>query len=205
MIRDVMLDPLKLRGCIDLPKTGDDVVRRRFEGKVARIAQGLGAIDDEKRRIIDLYAAGQMAKDEYVAANVSLDEELDRLARAKAKLEARRPVDEYETLDPSIKRFGESARTRFERCIDFDSKRQFLLDHIKTVIFLRSRVTIVGVVPIEHDPQSTREFPIEGEIDRKAILSRPKKLRPDDPRFTQSRDNVVATVLMAKDLAAVSS
>jgi hypothetical protein len=44
--------------------------------------------------MIELYAADQMPKDEYVTANVAFDEELDRFKAEKAKLERKRPIDE---------------------------------------------------------------------------------------------------------------
>jgi hypothetical protein len=136
-------------------------------------------VEEQKKRLIELYASDQLPEDKYIAENVALDAALERLKAEKTKIEAKRPVDEYESVDPSIRRFSESARTRFDRCVDFDSKRQFLADHIEKVIFSRGKVSIMGFVPIENDPQqptgaNKSEFRIEGEIDRKAIAKRPK-------------------------------
>jgi hypothetical protein len=85
MIRQVMLDPARLRRCID---SGEGVDDERTARELARIAGQIKVIDDERRRIIDLYAAEKMAGDEYITANRTLDKDLERLIRAKADLAA---------------------------------------------------------------------------------------------------------------------
>jgi hypothetical protein len=54
--------------------------------------------------------------------------------------------DEFVGL--SIRQFCANAQARFEGCTDFDTKRQFLLDHVERVIYNHSKVTIVGSVPV---------------------------------------------------------
>jgi site-specific DNA recombinase len=207
LIRDVMLDPLKLRGAMAETEDNGRGGRRHFERRLAKIVASVAAIEEQKRHLIELYASDHLAEAEYVAQNVALDGELDRLNCEKAKLDGKRPVDEYEAIDPSIRRFSESARTRFERCADFDSKRQFLRDHVEKVIFLRSKVTIVGSVPIEqgdHQQLSAANrlaFRIEGEIDRRAILTRPKTLRSDDPRWRPGKEKLVESPIAAASTA----
>jgi hypothetical protein len=168
------------------------------------------AIEEQKKRMIELYVSDQFTQGEYVAENVALDAELDRLKGEKTKLAGKRPVDEYEAIDPSLRRFSESARARFERCVDFDAKRQFLLDHVEKVIFLRSKVTIGASIPIEQDrqqPNATNklEFRIEGEIDRRAILTRPIKLRPGDRRWKAWKEKLDASPIAAVQVPTVTS
>jgi hypothetical protein len=100
-------------------------------------------------------------------------------------------------------------RARFERCADFESKRQFLRDHVEKVIFLRSNVTIVGSVPIEQDPQQPSaanrlEFRIEGAIDRKAILTRPRTLSPDDGRWGKRQEKSAPSPIAAGQVPTAS-
>jgi hypothetical protein len=70
MIREIMLDPGKLRGCID---TGGRLDDQSIARELARIAGEIGALDEERRRLIGRYAAELMAGAEYITANHALD------------------------------------------------------------------------------------------------------------------------------------
>src|SRR5262249_26529072 len=68
--------------------------QRRGDGRPARRA-GAGphcraykGLEDERRRLIDRYAAEQMTGEEYVTSNRALASDLERLIREKAKLAA---------------------------------------------------------------------------------------------------------------------
>ena len=121
-----------------------------------------------------------MPKDEYIAANVRLDEKLDELTREKIALSRKQSLNGHESLNLRLRQFCETAKARFERCADFDTKRQFLLDHVRKVIFLRDKVTLVGSVPIELNQEGQSSagrnvaFRIEGEIDRAKVRRQPK-------------------------------
>jgi hypothetical protein len=182
MIREVMLDPEKLRGCID---TGGRLDDQSIARKLAQVAGEIRALDEERRRIIDRYAAEQMAGEAYIAANRALDRDLERLTREKAELVAvlQSPLHE-DFVDASIRQFCASARVRFQACADFDSKRQFLMGHLERVIYSRYSVTIAGSVPVQSTSGDTKlQFRIKGEIDRKAVRSRRRKVRSEDGRW----------------------
>jgi site-specific DNA recombinase len=85
MIREIMLDPGKLRGHIN---NGGGLDDRSTARKLARVAENMSALDQERREMIDRYAVDQMTGEEYVSANRALDEKLERLVREKAKLAA---------------------------------------------------------------------------------------------------------------------
>ena len=132
LIREIMLDPGKLRGCIDTGGRPDD---RSIARELARIAGEIRALDEERRRIIGRYAAKQMAGGAYIAANRALDADLERLTREKAELVAALRSPHHEDfVDASIGQFSASATSRFQACADFDAKRQFLVSHIERVI-----------------------------------------------------------------------
>jgi site-specific DNA recombinase len=150
MIRDTMLDPGKLRCCIESGVGLDD---RSTAQELTRVARKIGALDDERRTLISRYAADQMTGDEYIAANRALDEKLERLMRAKAKLAtALRPTHHEDFVDASVRQFCATAKARLQTCSDFDANRQFLLDHVERVIYDRYNVTIVGSAPCEQSP-----------------------------------------------------
>jgi hypothetical protein len=104
------------------------------------------------------------------------DRDLERLSREKAELIAalRSPLHE-DFVDASVRQFCASANARLQACANFDAKRQFLVGHVERVIYNRYKVTIAGSVPVQPAPgESKLQFRIEGEIDRKAVRSRPR-------------------------------
>jgi hypothetical protein len=185
LTRKTMLDPGKLRGCIDGGGQLDD---RSIARELASIAGEIRALDEERRRLIGRYAAEEMAGEAYITANRALDRDLERLTREKAKLVAALRSPQHEDfVDASLRQFCASANARFQACADFEAKRQFLADHVERVIYNRYKVTIVGSVPVEPASGATKvQFRIEGEIDQKAVRSRPRTVRPEDGRWMEA-------------------
>jgi hypothetical protein len=176
MIREIMLDPGKLRGCID---TGGRLDDQSIARELARVAGEIRALDEERRRLIGRYAAEQIAGEQYIAANRALDRDLERLTRDKAELVAAlRSPQQEDFVDASIRQFCASAKARLRACADFDAKRQFLVGHIGRVIYNRYKVTVVGSVLVQSASGDTKlPFRIEGEIDPKSVRSRPRPRR----------------------------
>jgi hypothetical protein len=165
MMRQIMLDPGKLRGCIDIGSEPDD---RSVGRQLARVAAKFSALEDERRQIIARYAAGQMTGEEYIAANRALDERQERLTGKKAQLIAAMRFPQHEDfVDASIRQFCATGNARLQACTDFDTKRQFLKDHVERVIFNRYKITIMGSVPVRLPlGETTLKFRIEGEISK---------------------------------------
>jgi hypothetical protein len=163
MIRETMLDPGRLRGCVESPGMDDRSTAR----ELATVARKIGVLDHERRELIDRYAADQMTGDEYITGNRALDEKLERLVRAKAKLAAAsRSAHHEDFVDASIRQFCATAKARLQACSDFDANRQFLVDHVDRVIYNRYEVTIAGSIPIRTDAGETKlPFRIGGKID----------------------------------------
>jgi DNA invertase Pin-like site-specific DNA recombinase len=170
MVREAMLDPGKLRGCVD---SGAGIDDRTTARELTKVAQKIGALDHARRELISRYAADQMTGDEYIAANRALDEKLERLVRAKAKLAgALRPTHHEDFVDASILQFCATARARLQACSDFDTKRQFLVDYIERVTYNRYHVTIVGSIPVRTESRESKlPFRIEGKINIAGIRS----------------------------------
>ena len=135
-----------------------------------------------------------MAGEAYITANRALDRDLERLTREKAELVAalRSPLHE-DFVDASVRQFCASAKARLQACADFDAKRQFLVGHVERVIYNRYKVTIAGSVPVQSASGETKlQFRIEGEIDQKAVRSRPRTMRPEDGRWKAAPERDVA-------------
>src|SRR6516162_6505644 len=171
MIRDTMLDPGKLRGCVESGAGTDD---RNTARELTRVAQKIGALDHERRELISRYAGDQITGDEYIAANRALDEKLERLVRAKAKLvTVLRPTHHEDFVDASIRQFCATAKARLQACSDFDENRRFLVDHVERVICDRYNVTMVGSIPVRTESaESKLPFRIEGKIDIATIRAK---------------------------------
>jgi hypothetical protein len=107
---------------------------------------------------------------------------------AKAELIAALRSPQYEDfVDASIRQFCARAKARLQECADFDAKRQFLLGHVERVIYNRYKVTLVSSVPVQSTSGDTKlQFRIEGEIDPKAVRSRP---RPESCAAASGADN----------------
>ena len=136
MIRETMLNPGELRGCLESGRSDDRGTAR----ELARVARKISDLDQERRQMIDRYAADQMTADEYIAANRALDQKLERLVREKAKLAAALRSPQHEDfVDASIRQFCATASARLQACTDFDESQQFLADYVERALSVGSK------------------------------------------------------------------
>jgi hypothetical protein len=99
MVREIMLDPGKLRGSISSDGGLDD---RSSAWEFARVARKISTLDQNRRRLIDRYAEDQMTGEEYISGNRALDERLERREKAKLAAALRSPQHE-DFVDASIR------------------------------------------------------------------------------------------------------
>jgi hypothetical protein len=98
--------------------------------------------------VIDQYAVEQITGDEYIAANRALDGQQEQLTRKKAELIAALRSPQEDFMDASIRQFCATGNARLRACTDFDTRRQFLKEHVERVIFNGYRITIMGSVQV---------------------------------------------------------
>ena len=81
-------------------------------------------------------------------------------------------------IEVSVRQYCEAVRARLERCSDFDSKRQFVLDNIEKIVCTNDRVAIYGSMPVklrgreasDHPGETTNMgFCIDGFVDRRRL------------------------------------
>jgi len=123
-----------------------------------------------------------------VNENLTLDKKLHKLQLKRIKVIASIPLlHKKEVVDLNVRQFCDSAKAQFEKCANFESKRQFLLEHIEKVTYLKYGVTIHGSAPIKlrayEDPDQTSEvskipFQIENMLD-KSLLKRGPRIRQE--------------------------
>jgi hypothetical protein len=191
IIREQMLNPVTLRGCMEALKTSAEKDQEKIAQSLMSIARKIQAAEERKRQLIDLYASGHLAEAAYVDANISLDQELHELKSKKAEFVGGLPLLYVESIEPSIRQFCDIARVRFERCATFDDKRRFLVDHVDRVIYDHYRVTVVGSVPIKMQFGNSQEietrkiaFCLRGEIDKTTLhKTKPRKTFAEDGRM----------------------
>jgi site-specific DNA recombinase len=187
LIREFILEPRKLRTCFKFTAIADSDDQQEARRGVARIAARIEETGTERRRMFERYASDQLPRVAYINANVALDSELEQLKQKKAAIAEAQPLNRFEELDEAIRQFCDRVAMRLERCTDFDTKRQFLVDHIEKIIYHRDKVTLIGCVPValkeaQSITGSTLPFHIEGRIDRAMVRRLPKgdkKFSPD--------------------------
>jgi site-specific DNA recombinase len=185
MIREIMLDPTKLRFCID---RGDALDDRSIGRRLSRLAGEIAGLEDERRRIIDQYAVEQTTGEAYIAANRNLDRQQEEFTRKKAELIAAMHSPQEDFVDASIRQFCATGNARLRVCTDFDTKRQFLGDHVERVIFNGYRITILGSVSVRSIAGETMlQFRIEGEISKMQVRANATRMTMEKqgrtPRF----------------------
>ena len=185
MIRETMFDPSKLRACVQAPVKRDG--ERGIARRLGRIARHMVAIEEDRKRLIELYACERLESRAYIEANRKLDAKLARLKREKREIAASvLPLDAETVLDASIRTFCEDAKATFNASADPDVRRAFLAGRIERIIYRKYQVTIVGAVPlppIDGDGVKKAAFRIEAEIDIEAVKARPRPTKPGDGRF----------------------
>ena len=170
MVRDTMLYPAKLRECMEHFREDTRTAELRLEGELKAVEGRLQALHEQKRRVIDIYASGDLSRDGYVQKNRELDGMLETLtARNRGLEDGAALLRKSGAIDAGIAQFCEAARVRFAKCNDFRSRRQFLLDHVEKVVHTKDKVALHGSVPIKSghgDDAETNKlaFCIESEI-----------------------------------------
>jgi site-specific DNA recombinase len=169
-IREVMLDPLKLRDAMDYFKEDAAQVQSRAEEEVRSVESCIAALREQKRRVIDVYASGDLSRETYVEKNRELDAEMEVLRDRSKELMIMTARYETTVIDGALAQYCAGARNRFEQCSDFASTRQFLLDYVDKIVLSHDNVAIVGLIPLGVGEQSL-PFRIETAItqeDRRA-------------------------------------
>jgi hypothetical protein len=162
-IREVMLDPAKLRCALDYFKEDGSEAQARAEEEQRSVENRLAALREQKRWIIDVYASGDPSREIYVGKNRELDAEMEVLRERSKGLLAARMRHDTAVIDATLVQYCAGARNRFEHCSDIASTRQFLLDYVEKIVLSPDGIAIVGRVPLGAGEQSL-PFHIETAI-----------------------------------------
>lgn len=176
MIRDIMLVPDELKKRMDFFKKRRSINLLRMEKQLKGIEENLRSVSHQKKRIVDLYASGNLSQEEYVKKNREYDSGSEELTFKRSDLLRRIPLlHKPEIVDASVREFCERARMRLDTCKELSTTRQFLLDYGLKVTYRaeaqRLKVILHGTMPVKlkayDDPdQPTEASTIEFRIER---------------------------------------
>lgn len=176
LIEKNMLDPIKIKKHLEHSKVRSKFDYEMMDQKLKDLAMKLKRLAEEKRDILNGYARGKVTRNEYSENSLRCDNEINGIKIERAELLKKIPLlHKRNIVDASISQFCDTTRARFQKCTDFENKRQFLLDYIESIIYRPNKITIVGSVPIQlvvyNDPDQPSEaskitFRIDGALIR---------------------------------------
>ena len=183
MITSIMLDKNKLKEFIDLHKKGE-ANRQRIENQLQDTKEKIESVANQKQRILDLYASGELEREEYVKRVRTYESEISKLQIKNSELLNWMPLfQKPEIIEDGIAEYCRRTKKQFSQCDDFNSKRKFCLDHIKKVSYIKNatndKIQLNGTVPIKLENQSSTvplEFKIERIVNRKELLKQAREL-----------------------------
>ena len=170
MVREVLPDPAKLRAFMNV--FHDAAEAQTLKDSIATINTELEALRDQKRRVIDLYATGDIARDLYIEKSRALDALSAPLESQRRELTDREALmHQYGAIDAAIAQYCEAVRLRLSACNDEASLRRFLLDYLDKVVYVKHTVSLHGSVPVtprddDDAPAKKLPFCIVSEITR---------------------------------------
>ena len=141
---------------MDLFKTRRPITR--LEKELEKLERSLQAYEARKQRIMNAYASGDLAKDEYVAKSREYDNEILTLTKRRVSILEQIPLfQKTAVVDVAIQQYCEAVKTRHKQCVNFETKRQFLLDYVEKVTYWNDKITVHRSVPVTMKPEHGNE------------------------------------------------
>jgi DNA invertase Pin-like site-specific DNA recombinase len=162
IIKESLIDPLELKKYLDYSKDKIRSDHAKMERQLEAIEERLRKFAKERHDLLTAYAKGKFDRTEYNQKCLWYDNQNNKAKAERRELMKKIPLlHKGGVVDASVRQFCDTARAQLEKCNDFDSKRQFALDHIEKIIYDQGKTTIVGSVPIKlsaySDPDQTSE------------------------------------------------
>ncbi|MGB0757450.1 MAG: recombinase family protein [Patescibacteria group bacterium] len=176
MFTNTILIPKELKKHLEHSKEKTKVAQERMEKGLKAIDLNIKKLNKEKKRILELYATGDLDRDMYGKKSLEYDNEINKVKIERHELIQKIPVlHKKSVIDVSVRQYCELLKAQLEKCTDFETKRQFMLDHVEKIVFVNDHVTLHGFVPVKlkayEDPDQPSEaskirFCVEGKIKR---------------------------------------
>ena len=150
LVRAFMFNPEKIRRCMVFFKGRTKTAQGRLERELRSIEARIQLVGEQKRRIIEVYALGDLSKDAYTRKSLGYDNDILKLKKQRSDILKRIPLlHKTDLIDASIREYCETAEARFRGCVDFETRRQFLIDFVEKVEFSNDRLAVYGAVPVK--------------------------------------------------------
>ena len=103
-----------------------------------------------KKQLLNMYLLKEISQDIYQEKSSNLDLEINTvLLKRKDLLDTVPLLDKTEEVNFAVKQYCNKLKMKFEQLSDFDTKRQFILDHISKVVFYIEKIEIHGIITIQ--------------------------------------------------------
>jgi len=192
MVRETLLDPERLYASIDFLKQKTRANQVKIERELQEIGDATREIATRKKRIVDLYGMGELDREEYTRKIQEYDKEVESLeAKHKELLKFVPLFEKKELVKASVAAHCRTMKKRFTACVDFATKRQFLLDFVTKVVYRKTwrtsaTVKLCGMVPIKTDaaPEPIMvSFTANYTIGQREMIGRYSKGIPADDAY----------------------
>jgi hypothetical protein len=183
IVKETILDPERLTQQLDISKRNNETEQQEKELQIFN--EKIADTKKQKERILDLYTAGSLDREEYIRRIRNYDSDLEQLSKDRDKLVKTMPVvQKPEVIQVSVTKYCANAKLQFSKCKDFNTKRKFVLDHINKVSYYRSGkdeelIKLIGFVPIVNTDGVKAKFEIQQTVSRSELL---QKVRDRDMR-----------------------
>lgn len=162
MFTNTILIPKELKKHLEHSKEKTKVTQDRMEKNLKAIDLNIKKLNKEKKRILELYATGDLDRDMYGKKSLEYDHEINKVKIERHELIQKIPVlHKKSVIDVSVRQYCELLKAQLEKCTDFETKRQFMLDHVEKIVFVNDHVTLHGFVPVKlkayEDPDQPSE------------------------------------------------
>jgi len=166
MIRETMAHPDKLKKCLEGASDKTHLTQARMEKKLKAVDDAIKDLKKQKKRILDLYATGDLDRGRYAQKSLWYDNEINKKGIERQELITKIPIlHKKEVVDVSIRRFCDELQARIEICNDFNTKRQLFLDYIEKIVYKvqvkDGEVNLYGSIPVHLEAYNNPDQPSE--------------------------------------------
>lgn len=157
-----------LKEHMEIFKSEGKAEQNKLQRQLKKLDSGIKNTSASKKRVLELYAEGNIDRADYSKKSTEYDAELSRLASEKVELVKQIPLlHKPAVIDMSIAHYCDEVRSRIRQCKDFETFRQFFLDYVDHIVYYKNLVELHAFVPIKSAIQNEDE--IETKIEYKII------------------------------------
>jgi len=165
LFKDFVTKPDLLKQHMDIFKSEGRANQTKLQRQLKKLDSTMKNASVSKKRILELYANGNIERTDYSKKNLEYDSEIERLANEKVELVKQIPLlHKPAVIELSIAQYCDEVRSRMAQCKDFETYRQFFLDFVDHVVYYKNLVELHGYVTIQSTDEEEAKAKIEYKI-----------------------------------------